>query len=150
MNLLLTNINDLGPYVRDEDVIHIGQRDMEETIKYNSQDIRLTGIKCFDEPFIQGAGVDKTFIEIDSYVENLSVNGFWIHFDTDVIEDESNPAVDYRLPGGLSFAQCEFLLKKMTGKYRIVGISVTILNPNLDKDKTVVEKLTTLVARVLA
>ena len=91
---------------------HIGQRDMEETIKYNSQDIRLTGIKCFDEPFIQGAGVDKTFIEIDSYVEKLSVNGFWIHFDTDVIEDESNPAVDYRLPGGLSFAQCEFLLKK--------------------------------------
>jgi hypothetical protein len=31
----------------------------------------------------------------------LEVEGFWIHLDADVLDDEVMPAVDYRMPGGL-------------------------------------------------
>ena len=146
---VLTNINHLGPYVRDENVIHIGQRDTEETIKYNSQDIRSTAITCIDEQFIQKLGVHQALIEIDKYAKNKTVDGFWIHFDTDVIDDNANPAVDYRLPGGLSFSQCNVMLKHLIKKYPVAGMSVTILNPDLDKDGSVADKLTSMLLDVL-
>jgi arginase len=56
---MLTNINNLRPYVNDENVIHIGQRDWEETKKFGSQDIRDTSIKCISFDDIQKGGIEK-------------------------------------------------------------------------------------------
>ena len=44
----LTNIHSKRPYVCDNHVIHIGQRDWHETKKYGSQDIKETPIISFD------------------------------------------------------------------------------------------------------
>ena len=139
---ILANINQLRPYVKDEHVIHIGQRDLEETKRYGSQDIRSTSIQCFDFHSIQKFGLQNTIDRIEKYTNETKTDGFWIHFDTDVISDDSNPAVDYRLPGGLSFEQCETLLKRLIQMHIIVGMSVTIFNPNLDKDGSIAERLT--------
>jgi arginase len=138
---LLTDINNLRPYVEDENVIHIGQRDAEETRKFGSQDIRQTGIKLFDLATIKSAGVDKVVADVIEHMDLLAVDGFWIHFDTDVIDDEENPAVDYRLPGGLSFEEAGHLLKKLMQTGKITGMSVTIFNPALDKTGKVVVKI---------
>ncbi len=97
---ILTNIDNAKPYVYDENVIHFGQRDMEETRKFSSQEIRSTKIKCFDLARLQQASPLQIADEIQAHVSKIKVDGFWIHFDTDVINDELNPAVDYRLPGG--------------------------------------------------
>jgi arginase len=144
----LTNINDDTPYVKDEHVIHIGQRDWEETKKFNSQDIRQTQIKCFNLAFIEQYGIEKLMNEIDSYIKDLSLDGFWIHFDTDVLDDNINPAVDYRIPGGLSSESCERILSDLIKKYSIVGMSVTIFNSNLDNDGKIADGLTALLSNV--
>ena len=146
---ILTNINDAKPYVRDENVFHIGQRDMLEAKKYESQDIRATKINCFDASFLLKHGVQKTIHEIERRMQQIKVDGFWIHFDTDVIEDEINPAVDYRLPGGLSLEQCKDVLLNLITRFPIKGMSVTIFNPVLDVDGSIARKLTTLLANVL-
>lgn len=146
---ILSNINQLTPYVEDKHVIHIGQRDLEETKKYGSQDIRATDIRCFDFHFIQKFGLQKTIDRIEIYTNEIKTDGFWIHFDTDVIADDSNPAVDYRLPGGLSFEQCETLLKSLLQTHNIVGMSVTIFNPNLDKDGSIAERLAACISNAL-
>jgi arginase len=39
------------------------------------------------------------------------LDGFWIHLDADVLDDEVMPAVDYRLDGGLSFSDLSELLR---------------------------------------
>ena len=145
---LLTNIDHAMPYVKDEHVIHIGQRDMEEAAKFGSQDIRSTSIKYFDFPFIQAFGVQKTVDLVKEYVSHIKTDGFWIHFDTDVIADESNPAVEYHLPGGLSFEQCENILKQLIKEYEIVGMSVTIFNPNLDKEGKIGQRLTECISNI--
>jgi arginase len=129
---LLTNINGLKPYVEDKHVVHVGQRDGEETKKYQSQDILETGIKCFPLSDIESRGMERITNHVLLYTAHLDVEGFWIHFDADVLSDELNPAVDYRLPGGLSFAQIEQLLCNLLLTGSIVGISVTIFNPRLD------------------
>lgn len=147
---LLTNINSAKPYVRDSHVIHIGQRDMEETRKFHSRQIQSTEIKCIDFIHFQQHGIENLLNEIKEYVKRMKVDGFWIHFDTDVIDDDENPAVDYRLPGGMSFHQCEVTLENLLQVYPTVGMSVTIFNPNLDPYGKVSKQIVSLISNVLA
>jgi arginase len=145
---ILTNINNLQPYVNDEKVIHIGQRDLEETKKYGSRDIRETNITCFSFADIQAQGIEKATAAVVQRAQGLSVESFWVHFDTDVLADEINPAVDYRLPGGLSFSQLEHLLSCLLTSLKIAGISVTIFNPRLDEDGSIARNIVDSMGRV--
>jgi Arginase/agmatinase/formimionoglutamate hydrolase, arginase family len=47
------------------------------------------------------------------------------------------PAVDYRLPDGITFSELSNLLKLLLLSKKAVGISVTIFNPTLDKDDSI-------------
>ena len=105
----------------------------EETKKYGSQDIRDTVIKCISLADIENKGMNNIISEILQHINSIEVDGFWIHFDTDVLSDEINPAVDYRIPGGLLFEQVESLIRNLLLTGRIAGISVTIFNPHLDE-----------------
>jgi arginase len=107
--VLLTNIHDQRPYIAIENVIHLGQRDWKETQHYQSNDIRSTSMHRFSYATIKNNGVD-----------------------TDVLHDTINPAVDYRLKGGLSFRQTGKILKHIMGTGKVDGMTVTIFNPTLD------------------
>ncbi|MEJ1237406.1 arginase family protein [Chryseolinea sp. T2] len=137
---LLTNINGLKPYVKLENVIHIGQRDGAEVEKYGSQDIRRTAMKCFDLESIRTNELDNILAGILAIMSPSPLR-CWLHFDTDVISDEENPAVDYRLPGGLSFLEAEQILKVLMQTGKIVGISVTIFNPTLDLSGSIAKRI---------
>jgi arginase len=139
---ILTDIQHLRPYVLDEHVVHVGQRDWEETKKYGSQDIRDTIIKCFDLDDIGERGIDKITADVLRHIAQLELDGFWIHFDTDVLSDDINPAVDYRLPGGLQFRQTEYLIQQLLKTGRMTGMSVTIYNRELDGDGQIARNIT--------
>ena len=146
---ILTNIHGARPYVRDEHVVQLGQRDIDETVHYNSPDPRKTSIECLDAIFIHESGALRTIETIAERLKGKSVDGFWIHFDTDIIEDSTNPAVDYRLPGGLSIKECQQILSHLISTYNVVGMTVTIYNPKLDRDGMVARTLVDLLAEVL-
>ena len=77
---IVTNINNLAPYVKDENIIHIGQRDQQETIKYGSQDIAATNIRCFSLATIRHRGTHAVTNEIRQAMKSADVDGWWIHF----------------------------------------------------------------------
>ncbi len=83
-------------------------------------------------------------------MQQLSADGFWIHLDTDVIRDDENPAVDYRIPGGLCISCCERLIDALLASRRITGLSVSIYNPKLDPDRKVGKRLAMLLKNVLS
>src|ERR687896_786479 len=60
--------------------------------------------------------------------------GFWIHLDADVLDDAIMPAVDYRLPGGLSWDELTAVLRGAVASDHAVGLEITIFNPTLDPD----------------
>jgi arginase len=119
----------------------VGQRDEEETVKYESQEIRNTAIKRFSLAQIKNDGIDFTGQQISEFMEKADVEGFWIHYDTDVLSDDLNPAVDYRLTGGLRFEEVEHILQCALRSAKIAGMTVTIFNPELDKDKSISGKI---------
>jgi arginase len=143
----LSNVDQLKPYVRDEHVIHIGQRDWEETRKYGSQDIKNTVIRCHDAATIRKEGTESIVSTVLTQMAAMDTDGFWIHFDTDVLSDDINPAVDYRIPGGLSFTEAEQFINSFLQTGRIAGISVTIFNPFMDKDGSIGRGITDCLVR---
>jgi arginase len=68
-------------------VIHIGQRDWDETREYGSQDIRETSIRCFDFATIKKNGVESILDKVLTEIALMKVEGLWIHFDTDVLSE---------------------------------------------------------------
>jgi arginase len=146
----LSNINDLKPYVLDKNVIHLAQRDEGQAEEYGSQDIRKTDIQCYSLKKIRESGIQSVTNEALHYLQGLSINGFWIHFDTDVLDDALNPAVDYRLPGGLQFDEVTSLIGDFLKTGKMIGVSVTIYNANLDIDGHIAAEITTCLSKAFA
>ncbi|MGE0243268.1 MAG: arginase family protein [Nitrososphaeraceae archaeon] len=131
---ILSNINNLKPLVRDQDIILFGYRDREQASIFGSQDVRETNIHSFDLTYIKQRGIKSALSENFKNLLKNELSGFWIHIDADVLDDSIMPAVDYRLNGGLSFQDLSEILKILVGSGRSVGMDVTIFNPNLDPD----------------
>jgi arginase len=144
----LTNIAGMKPYVQDKNVLHIGQRDQEEAAKYGSQDIRDTDIACISLAAIREKGMDYFLPAAIAHTRNNAIDKCWIHFDTDVLDDAINPAVDYRIPGGLSDDEISRLFQTLIQQENIAGMSITIFNPQLDKDGRVANTIVECIGKV--
>ncbi len=59
------------------------------------------------------------------------------------------PAVDYRIPGGLSWDELKATLEIALRSGKAVGIEIAIYNPNLDPDGSAGRQLTHLLAEAL-
>jgi len=130
---LLTDIEGQRPLVRDDDVVAFGFRDADEQVKYGSPPLP-PGLRAVDLPSIRSRGLDVAAREAVAHLTRTSGpdRGFWIHLDADVLDDAIMPAVDYRLPGGLSWKDLTGVLRVAVESRRAVGLEVTIYNPTLD------------------
>ena len=83
-------------------------------------------------------------------VSGHGTRGYWIHLDADVLDDRIMPAVDYRMPNGLSWTEIEIVLRIALDHSKAVGMQVTILNPMLDADGSIVRAFVGILSRCLA
>lgn len=146
---VLTNIDGLKPYVAERHVIHVGQRDQEETARYDSPDIAQTEITRMDLNSIRQGSIEKTTADVIDHLRKMELDRLWIHFDTDSLSDKINPAVDYRLPGGLEFKEVELLVKAARENKKVAGMSVTCFNPAYDRDGVISRNITESLGRML-
>ena len=138
---ILTNIDGLKPLVRDEDVVVFGYRDAKQAANFGSQDVRDTAMGVFDLPRIRELKITEAASLAVRGLLKQELDGFWIHLDVDVLDDEIMPAVDYRLDGGLSFSELSDLLRILFGSRRAVGMTITIFNSCMDLDGSIARKL---------
>jgi arginase len=117
--------------------VAFGRRDAEDAEAHGSQRIEDTAIRVVDlaEVRKRGAG-DATRRAIED-LSRPEVVGFWIHLDADVLDDAVMPAVDYRMPGGLSWTELVTTLQVAIASGRAIGLNVTIFNPELDVDGSI-------------
>ena len=137
---LLTTFEGHRPLVRDEDVVALGFRDVEEAAKYRSQPLP-PDMKALDLEAVRRVGANASAREAIRHLSRDVLDGFWIHLDADALDDEVMPAVDYRMPDGLSLQELHTILRAALGSGRAVGLEVTIFNPRLDKDGVVARTL---------
>ena len=132
---VLTNIEGRGPLVNDADVVAFGYRDAEEQAAHGSQPLPPE-LHAIDLHRIRTGGVTLAASEAIEHLtrDDGPDNGFWLHVDADVLDEAIMPAVDYRLPDGLSWEELTTAMRIATKSHRLVGLEVTIYNPKLDPD----------------
>jgi arginase len=131
---LVTNLEDRRPLVRDEDVVVFGFRDAEHAAAEGSQPLPPT-IRAMDLWSVREQGVGRAARDALAHLQRAGgPAGFWIHLDVDVLDDAIMPAVDYRLPGGLSWDELSAVLRAAVASGHAVGLDIAIFNPSLDPD----------------
>jgi arginase len=130
---VLTNIEGRRPLVNDEDVVAFGYRDADEQAAYGSQPLPPQ-LRAIDLPRIRTRGVEEAARDAVAHLtrDRGPDPGFWMHVDADVLDDAIMPAVDYRLPDGLSWQELTTAMRIAFESHRVVGLEVTIYNPKLD------------------
>jgi arginase len=58
--------------------------------------------------------------------------GFWLHFDTDVLDESELPASTYRAKGGLHWDHLDKLLRPLLTSPALAGLSIADFRPDLD------------------
>jgi arginase len=141
----LTNIDGLGPLVRDADVVALGER--EDYPEW--RDIHDTEIMVFDLQEVRALGAAEAGRRAVERMEAGGVEGFWIHLDADVLDDNVMPAVDSRQPDGLSYVELVELLRAALSSDLAVGMQVTIFDPELDPTGQIAEGFASAVVKGL-
>ena len=129
---IVADIEGRRPLVRDEDVVVFGYRDAEEQAEYGSQ-LLAPRILAIDLAAIRRRGIEAAIADALRHLTRQDApEHFWIHLDSDVLDDAIMPAVDYRIPGGLSWNELSAALGASVASGRARGLEVTIYNPKLD------------------
>ena len=99
----LTNIEHSKPYIQEENVFCFGNRDLTEDWYVNA--IVQSNIHYFDLHFLRTKGIAAITDEFLEMIASKDLDGFWIHFDVDVLNDEIMPCVDSRQTDGLTYEE---------------------------------------------
>ncbi|MBT2365942.1 arginase family protein [Streptomyces sp. ISL-10] len=146
---ILTDLEGRGPLLRDEDVVAFGFRDEAESAEAGMQPLprRLHAMGLGRVRATGAATAARVAVERLTAEETA---GFWVHLDVDVLDDAVMPAVDYRLPGGLTWEELEAVLGTALADERARGLDVTIFNPRLDPGGTMATRLVECLRRGLS
>jgi len=129
----LANPDGLKPLVREEDIVALGEREHDP----ETRDVLDTEIAVLDLAAVRKVGVAEAGRRAVNRFKRNGLEGFWIHLDADVLDDEVMPAVDSPQPGGLSRNELIEMLRVLLASRLAAGMEVTIFDPDLDPDGTV-------------
>ena|GEM_PF-3112479 len=129
-----------------EDVALVGYRDFDDNDRFRSEHVRDSGITVLDYRDLRAGGIPLVLDGALATVTKPQLQGFWVHFDVDVLDDAIMPAVDYRHEGGLSWDEAAQLVQGLLSRPGARGLEVTIFNPNLDPDGSIARRLCEFIA----
>ena len=147
--VMLTDLDGLRPLVRDEDVALVGYRAFGDNDHVLEEHIRDTAVTVIDLPEVREHGAARAVGKALGPVTRPDVEGFWVHLDVDVLDDDLMPAVDYRHPGGLTWEEAKEILRGLLRASGARGLEVTIFNPRLDHGGGLARRLSGLITNVI-
>lgn len=145
---LLTDIEGRFPLVRAEDAVAFAFRDHEDQAEFGSQPLPPE-MRTYDLHAVRRMGVEDAARAAVDHLARAELDGFFIHLDADCLDDAIMPAVDFRVPGGLSWDELEAVLRIALASGKAVGLEVAIYNPRLDEDGSAGRGLADVLAAVL-
>lgn len=126
----LTNILNLSPYIKEENLWCVGNREYDE--EYENE-IRNSNAVYISLDELRKKGISNCIQSFLSDVENKKLDGFWLHIDVDVLNDSIMPCVDSRTPDGLTYDEFNNLTALLFQSDKLSGLEITILDPDLDE-----------------
>lgn len=124
----LVNIGYEGAKIRPEQLVMIGQRDLDvgEQEKLRRDGIDLFTMRQVDE--LGMAAVIRLALERLNQYKHLHIS-----FDLDSLEPEVAPGVGTPVPGGLSYREAHLLMEILADSGKVRSMDIVEVNPILDK-----------------
>lgn len=133
----LTNIDSQKPYIEPRHVFSVGNRDDD---KEYINTIQQSDIQYFDLSYVRQQGIEFVATNFLTMIANEVLDGFWIHLDVDVLNDNLMPAVDSRVLDGLLYEELIAGLNLLLASPKVTGMEITILDPDLDPEAVYTEQ----------
>lgn len=125
----LTNILNLSPYIKEENLWCVGNREYDD--EYENE-IRNSSATYISLKALREKGISNCTTAFLSEVKKKNLDGFWLHIDVDVLNDTIMPCVDSRTPDGLTYDEFNELTSYLFQSNKLCGLEITILDPDLD------------------
>ncbi|MFN4314381.1 MAG: arginase family protein [Chitinophagaceae bacterium] len=141
----ICKLEGLDHYINEENLLCAGNREYDD--EYENE-IRNSEAAYYPLWRMREMGMEALANEFLAGVKQKKLTGFWLHFDVDVLNDSLMPCVDSPTPDGLTYEEWEELMKPLLASPFFAGLSLTILDPELDPDdrytRSLVEKFSKL------
>jgi arginase len=142
----LTNIEGLMPYVREERVAALGNRDFDRLPPAPMPSARDSRMHYRDLAALRKVGMAQAAKDALAAVHDGESRDVFLHVDVDVLDSTIMPAVDSPQPDGLRYDELTALLKAIIASGLIAGMEVTIFDPDLDPDGHLASELATVLS----
>jgi arginase len=126
----LTNILNLAPYIKEENLWCVGNREYDDEYENEIRKSKATYISLHD---LRKRGITACTKSFLSEIERKNLDGFWLHIDVDVLNDLIMPCVDSRTLDGLTYEEFNELTFNLFKSDKLTGLEITILDPDLDQ-----------------
>ena len=127
----LTNIQKLSPYLKEEHVYCVGNREYDDDYE---KPILESNVHYYPLYKLRKETVLTVVHHFLSMVDQEELDGFFIHLDVDVLHDTIMPAVDCRQEDCLTYDELHEIVTTLVQHERCFGLEITILDPDLDPD----------------
>lgn len=133
---LLTHWPDITPpLVPDDEVVQIGDREAEgPTDDAAVGDLLESSITQVTVQEILRVGVGPACQRAVEHFDRRGLDRVWLHVDLDVLDQAVMPAVDSPGSPGLTFDHLAELLARLVASGLVIGVDVTIYDPELDPE----------------
>ena len=132
---VIADLEGRRPLVSPEACVVYGHRDRALQLRDGSQDVYREPMLVRNLGEIRAAGVEDAANNAAAFLAAAGVERVWLHLDADCLDDELMPAVDWRVPGGLTPDEVVGLARPLVSSGLITGMDVTIYNPALDTEE---------------
>ncbi|MEW6603777.1 MAG: arginase family protein [Thermoproteota archaeon] len=129
------------PLIDPSRVCMLGPRDIRILQKTNIRTLEDAGVEYYYDDAALRKGNIRTLTRRMTRKLAAKAEGLWLHVDLDVLSTRSLQAVDYRQPGGLSWGQLEELTRSALSSCEVIGMDVTIYNPDLDPGRHFAQRI---------
>ncbi|MBF4465287.1 arginase family protein [Flavobacterium sp. LC2016-12] len=125
----LTNILNLSPYIKEENLWCVGNREYDD--EYENE-IRNSSATYLSLAMLRKQGIKNCVNSFLLEIQSKNLDGFWLHIDVDVLNDAVMPCVDSRTTDGLTYEEFNELNSYLFQSEKLSGLEITILDPDLD------------------
>jgi arginase len=130
----LIDIDGLKPYFSEDNIYCAGNAETDDE-EYVDQ-ILNSNIEYFDLDKLRKNGFGKTAEDFLTMISSKSLDGFFIHLDVDVLNDQLMPAVDSRMEDGIDYENLREILQSLVNSPLCFGMEITVLDPDYDENGT--------------
>lgn len=125
----LTDILNLSPYIKEKNLWCVGNREYDDAYENEIRNSEATYLSLKE---LRKQGILNCAQTFLSEIKNKNLDGFFLHIDVDVLNDEIMPCVDSRTLDGLTYDEFNELTSYFFQSEKLTGLEITILDPDLD------------------